>query len=204
MRCLTASPSHRIASTRVCSLLFAPATSQRAGAHPALASGRTQPAALPRRWFPCSSCRPQLGRSEPNGGLSHRDPQTRGVIHIPGAERTPDRAKGRSAGTVLQTVPWLAGCVLWPPTCLCWLAHRQASGPPAPAPFSVLALLADLPGRPRTVPTCRPSPGPAPPVSPAFPTPKAATGCASPLKRAVETKKTTDPTLLGRGTLPVR
>ena len=38
-------------------------------------------------------CRPQLGRSETNGGLSHRDPQTRGVTHIPGAERTPDRAR---------------------------------------------------------------------------------------------------------------
>ncbi len=142
------------------------------------------------------------------GPIASRPPNSRSHPY-PGGQTEPGASdlhgvKGRSAGSVLQTVPWLAGCVLWPPTCLCWLAHRQASGPPAPAPFSVLALLADLPGRPRTVPTCRPSPGPAPPVSPAFPTPKAATGCASPLKRAVETKKTTDPTLLGRGTLPVR
>ena len=108
--------------------------------------------------------------------------------------------KGRSAGSVLQTVPWRAW-VLWPPNCLSWwLLAPRAARPPAPAPFSVLA---DLPGRPRTVPTCRPSPVPAPPVSPALPTPKAAPRCASPLERAAETKKTTDPTLLGRGTLPV-
>ena len=123
------------------------------------------------------------------------NPQTRGVTHIPGAERTPDRARrlgfawgveGQVTGSVLQTVLG----VLWPPTCPCWLTFHQASGPPqgprGPSSGPMLRL-GDLPGRPRTVLTFRPSPVPAPPVSPAFPTPKAATRCASPPERAVET-----------------
>lgn len=71
LRCLTAFPSSLVFVRFV---RIGDKSERRSTSRPRL--WPTQPTALPRCWFPCSMCRPQLGRSETNGGLSHRAPQT--------------------------------------------------------------------------------------------------------------------------------